>query len=84
MKLIQRIKAQSNKPNRIKGQLFTSISAVCAGLLTVGIVANPVGQAVIALVGVVSGIFARNRALQVGDAVKVAEAIKDVKEAKKR
>lgn len=84
MKLVQRIKAQSNKPNRVKGQLFTTISAVCAGVLTVGIVANPVGQAVIALVGVVSGILARNKALKVGDVVDVAEAVKDVKNAKNK
>lgn len=50
----KRIKSESNKKNRTKGQIATAIGIRCATVLSLGVVTAPLG---IALLAVGSAIF---------------------------
>ena len=63
MKLIDKIKAKTNKKNRIHGQLAT-IGAVASAILALGVVTNPIGITILTVVGAVCGVIAREKALK--------------------
>lgn len=58
----KRIKAESSKKNRIKGQVATVIGVGCATVLSLGIVTAPLGIALLALGSAVFGGKAINHA----------------------
>jgi hypothetical protein len=43
MKLIERIKKRTPRKDRIKGQIATTIGAICGAILATGLIINPVG-----------------------------------------
>lgn len=51
----KRIKAESSKKNRIKGQIATAIGVGCATVLSLGIVTAPLGIALLAIGSAVFG-----------------------------
>lgn len=52
---IKRIKSESSKKNRIKGQVATVIGVGCATVLSLGIVTAPLGIALLAIGSAVFG-----------------------------
>ena len=63
MKLIDKIKAKTNKKNRLHGQLAT-VGAVASAVLALGVVTNPIGITILTVVGAVCGVIARDKALK--------------------
>ena len=67
MNLIKRIKAKTSFKNRAQGVSATAIASICAGILTTGLVTNPVGITILTIGALVSGVIAREKALKVGE-----------------
>jgi len=55
MKIIERIKARTPRKDKKNGQLATVIGATCATILSLGLVANPIGIVALTVGSIVFG-----------------------------